>query len=251
MEVGGCVLTIGGLPWACNLSRRSGYRPSKVGMYEELVSAYFCKSSQMVLGTRSAPALAMPDFSQPFVVETDACGRGIGVVLMQRGRPITYLRKALALKNLGLSAYEKKFLALLLAQKWVTKLLGLSYEVQYKKGNDNRTADALPRLEHDKPLPIPDQAWSCISMDFIEGLPNSKEFEEEFFKVYPVAILARRLIPRNNVGVAQVLIHWSHASLEQATWEDYSEMDSKFPSFDPWGQGSKKGEGMSHYLVEM
>ncbi|KAL0392815.1 UNVERIFIED_CONTAM: hypothetical protein Sradi_2504300 [Sesamum radiatum] len=80
---------------------------------------------------------------------------------------------------------------------------------------------------------------------------NLPEFEEEFFKVYPVAILARRLIPRNNVEVAQVLIHWSHASPEQATWEDYSEMDSKFPSFDPWGQGSKKGEGMSHYPVEM
>ncbi|KAL0355194.1 UNVERIFIED_CONTAM: putative mitochondrial protein [Sesamum radiatum] len=63
----------------------------------------------------TASVLAMPDFSQPFVVETDACGKGIGVVLMQGGKPITYLSNALVTKNLGLYTYEKEFLALLLA----------------------------------------------------------------------------------------------------------------------------------------
>ncbi|KAL0428361.1 UNVERIFIED_CONTAM: hypothetical protein Slati_3010900 [Sesamum latifolium] len=67
------------------------------------------------------------------------------------------------------------------------------------------------------------------------------EFVDEVFKVYLVAILARRLIPRNNVGVPQVLILWSHASPDQATWEDYHVIAAKFPGFDPWGQGSKKG----------
>ncbi|KAL0413609.1 UNVERIFIED_CONTAM: Retrovirus-related Pol polyprotein from transposon [Sesamum radiatum] len=66
-----------------------------------------------------APVLALPDFSQPFVVEIDACGKGIGVILMQGGRPIVYLSKALAPKNIGLYTYEKEFLALLLAvTKW-------------------------------------------------------------------------------------------------------------------------------------
>ncbi|KAL0326250.1 UNVERIFIED_CONTAM: Transposon Ty3-G Gag-Pol polyprotein [Sesamum radiatum] len=132
-----------------------------------------------------APVLALPNFSKPFIVETDACGKGIGAVLMQKGRPIAYLSKALAAKNMGLSTYEKEFLALLLAitkwkhylqgnhfvirtdqkslkhildqrtdsilqQKWITKLLGLSYEVQYKKGSENRAADALSRVEHDR-----------------------------------------------------------------------------------------------------
>ncbi|KAL0446467.1 UNVERIFIED_CONTAM: hypothetical protein Slati_1774600 [Sesamum latifolium] len=67
------------------------------------------------------------------------------------------------------------------------------------------------------------------------------EFDEEVFKVYPVVILVMRLIPRNNVGVSQVLIQWSHGSPDQATWEDYKDMAARFPGFDPWGQGSKKG----------
>ncbi|KAL0337660.1 UNVERIFIED_CONTAM: Transposon Ty3-G Gag-Pol polyprotein [Sesamum calycinum] len=67
------------------------------------------------------------------------------------------------------------------------------------------------------------------------------EFEDEVFKVYPATILARRLVPRNNVGVPQVLIQWSHSSPDQATWEDYKQIAAKFPGFDPWGQGSNKG----------
>lgn len=128
----------------------------------------------------TAPVLALPDFSVPFVVETDASGKGIGAVLMQNGRPIAFLSKALCPKNQTLSIYERKFLAVLLAvQKWrcylqghkfiiktdqqalkylldqkvlnpmqqrgFTKLLGLNYEIQYKKGVENKVADALSR----------------------------------------------------------------------------------------------------------
>lgn len=34
-------------------------------------------------------------------------------------------------------------------QKWITKLMGLNYEIQYKKGSENRVADALSRLSGD------------------------------------------------------------------------------------------------------
>lgn len=63
----------------------------------------------------SAPVLALPDFSQPFIVETNACDVGIGAVLSQQGHPIAYISKALSLKNRGLSTYEKEYLAILLA----------------------------------------------------------------------------------------------------------------------------------------
>jgi hypothetical protein len=55
----------------------------------------------------STPVLALPNFSQTFVLETDACNRGIGAVLLQNGHPIAFLIRALGPKLQCLSAYEK------------------------------------------------------------------------------------------------------------------------------------------------
>jgi hypothetical protein len=124
--------------------------------------------------------LALPDFTKPFVLETDACDTGIGAVLSQEGRPLTFMSKALGVKHLGLSIYEKEYLAILMVvDKWrhyleqdqfiiqtdhesltylldqkihtpiqkkgLTKLLGLNYRIRYKKGKENKAADALSR----------------------------------------------------------------------------------------------------------
>lgn len=127
-----------------------------------------------------APVLALPNFNKPFSIETDASGSGIGVVLTQDGHPLAYMSKALGPKSQGLSTYEKKYMAILMAiqqwrpylqhnefaiftdqtsltqltdqrlhtpwqQKAFSKLLGLQYKVVYKQGVDNRVADALSR----------------------------------------------------------------------------------------------------------
>lgn len=55
----------------------------------------------------STPVLALPDFSQPFTVETDASDVGLGAMLMQKGQPIAFSSKALVEKNRHLSIYEK------------------------------------------------------------------------------------------------------------------------------------------------
>jgi transposase InsO family protein len=131
----------------------------------------------------SAPVLALPDFSKTFVIETDACDTGIGAVLQQDGHPLAFLSKALGPRTSGLSTYEKECMAILAAvdhwrsylqlgefvirtdqrslvhleeqrlttvwqHKAFTKLMGLQYRICYKRGEENRAADALSRRVH-------------------------------------------------------------------------------------------------------
>ncbi|KAJ3703272.1 hypothetical protein LUZ61_006977 [Rhynchospora tenuis] len=148
-----------------------GWNPQAQLAFEKLKSAMF-----------TAPVLTLPDFSQQFTIETDASALGMGAVLMQNQKPIAYFSKSLGVRNQGLSTYEKELLALLSAvKKWrhylvgapfviktdqislkhlleqrvsttlqhksLCTLLGLNYVIEYKKGKENKVADALSRVE--------------------------------------------------------------------------------------------------------
>jgi hypothetical protein len=51
--------------------------------------------------------MSLPDFTNTFVLEFDTSGKGIGVVLMQEGRPLAFTSKQMSEKNLGKPIYEK------------------------------------------------------------------------------------------------------------------------------------------------
>lgn len=62
----------------------------------------------------SAPVLAMPDFNKGFIVEADAFGFEIGVVLLQGGHPLSYFSKILGPKAQLKPIYEE-LMAIVLA----------------------------------------------------------------------------------------------------------------------------------------
>ena len=67
----------------------------------------------------SAVVLAFPNFSKPFVVETDVSATGIGAVLMLAGHPLAFISRVLGPKWQQLSVYKKELLVVVHAvQKW-------------------------------------------------------------------------------------------------------------------------------------
>ncbi|WVY96659.1 hypothetical protein V8G54_028810 [Vigna mungo] len=127
----------------------------------------------------SAPVLAIPNF-EPFVLETNASGSGIGVVLSQCQHPIAYFSKKLSPCMQKQFVYIREFYAIIEAlakfrhyllghkfivktdqkslkelleqqlqtpeqQQWLPKFLGYDFTIQYKPGKENVPADAFSR----------------------------------------------------------------------------------------------------------
>ena len=128
----------------------------------------------------SCPVLALPDFSQSFVLECDASGEGIGAVLMQNNHPIAFESRKLKDYECHYSIYDKEMLAILHAltkfrqylvgarfkvktdhnslkyfleqkelnerqHKCLSKIQAYDFEIEYLKGKSNVVADAFSR----------------------------------------------------------------------------------------------------------
>ena len=79
----------------------------------------------------TTPVLTLPDFSNSFVVETDASNTGIGVVLIQSGCPIAFYRHGLPKTKVPKSAYEIELFAVVMAvQKWKHYLVHLPFTLK-------------------------------------------------------------------------------------------------------------------------
>jgi hypothetical protein len=74
---------------------------------------------QLKTAITTTHVLAFPNFCKEFLVESDACDIGIGVVWSQEGHPIAYFSKGLSATNQRKSTYEKEFLVVMMVvDKW-------------------------------------------------------------------------------------------------------------------------------------
>lgn len=110
-----------------------------------LIPASLHALGELKAALTSTPVLALPDFSQPFVVECDASDLGFGAVLQQLEWPIAFFSQALAQRHQKLPAYEHELIGLTKdVRHWHAYFWGQSFVVRTDHYNLNYLLE--PRL---------------------------------------------------------------------------------------------------------
>nr|GEV72714.1 reverse transcriptase domain-containing protein [Tanacetum cinerariifolium] len=155
--------------------RASPKMPTQIRQFLGLVGYY-----------RSAPFLALPEGSKDFVVYCDASHKGLGVVLMQRGKVIAYASRQLKIHEKNYTTHDLELGSVVFAMKiwrhylygtkctvftdhkslqdildqkelnmrqrhWLELLSDYDYDIRCHPGKANVVVDALSRKERDKP----------------------------------------------------------------------------------------------------
>jgi hypothetical protein len=116
-----------------------------------------------------------------------------------------------------------------LASKWygpfrILQTVGKrAYKLQLPEGTQIHDVFHVNQLKkHLGPMAVPNSKLPLVA-------PSGK------LKIYPIAILQRRIVPRNageyDIPVTQWLIHWQDMTPGEATWEDADFIKATFPEF--------------------
>ncbi|GJV34106.1 ty3-gypsy retrotransposon protein [Tanacetum coccineum] len=143
-----------------NLLRKDGFK------WKEEESAAF-EAIKRQLST--APILGLPDFEHTFIVEMDASADGIGAVLIQNDRPICYF----------------SLIQTPIQQKYVRKLMGFDFAIEYKPEALNQVADALSRVyEDEEPVTSSFMAMSQPLVGVLDTLKSENESLKELIDLH-------------------------------------------------------------------
>nr|GFC03092.1 putative reverse transcriptase domain-containing protein [Tanacetum cinerariifolium] len=102
----------------------------------------------------SAPILALPEGSKYFIVYCDASNKGLGAVLMQREKVISYASRQLKIHEKNYTTHNLELGAVVFALKIWRHYLDYDCDIHYHLGKANVVADALSRKEREPPLRV-------------------------------------------------------------------------------------------------
>ncbi|GJX41162.1 putative reverse transcriptase domain-containing protein [Tanacetum coccineum] len=157
----------------------------------------------------SSPILALPKGSEIFVVYCDAFYKGLGAVLMQKERVISYASHQLKIheKNymthdleLGVVVFDlKMWRHYSYGTKWLELLSDYDYEIRYHLGKANVVVDALSRKEWIKPLQVRALVMTVGLNLLVEILKaQNKAGKEENYGTEDLGGIIKKLEPHAN-----------------------------------------------------
>ncbi|GJZ17619.1 putative reverse transcriptase domain-containing protein [Tanacetum coccineum] len=123
----------------------------------------------------SAPILALPEGSEDFIAYCDASKKGLGAVLMQREKVISYASRQLKIHEKNYTTHDLELGAVVFALKIWRHYLNIKNEdVGEVNGRNSKTIRIVVQPK------IPEwKCWDNITMDFVHELPKSFASERD------------------------------------------------------------------------
>ncbi|GKD50089.1 putative reverse transcriptase domain-containing protein [Tanacetum coccineum] len=115
----------------------------------------------------STSILALPKGSKYFVVYCDVSHKGLGAVLIQREKEISYASCQLEIHEKNYTTHDLELRSKkwnMRQRHWLELLIDYNCEIRYHMGKANVVADSLSRKERIKPLRVRDLVMT-ISLD--------------------------------------------------------------------------------------
>ncbi|GJT58474.1 putative reverse transcriptase domain-containing protein [Tanacetum coccineum] len=140
----------------------------------------FAKFSKCEFWIPKLTILALPEGSEDFIAYCDASKKGLGAVLMQREKVISYASRQLKIHEKNYTTHDLELGAVVFALKiWRHYLYGTNClseydcDIRYHPGKANVVADALSRKEREPPLRVRALVMT-ISLDLPKQILNAQ-----------------------------------------------------------------------------
>ncbi|GKA47006.1 reverse transcriptase [Tanacetum coccineum] len=96
------------------------------------------------------------------------------------------------------------------------------------------------------------QLKKCKAEGIVMGIfPHCQD--DGLIAATPVVVLDRRMVKKKNRVAVQLLVQWANCSKDDATWEMYKDIQTRFPEFviNPCGQGCFKWVGIVSCSIQL